>query len=180
MGNWRSLENVDTIVVHCAATPNGQPFTAEQIDSWHADRGFKRDLTIPLEAEPFTLHTEPPLGHIGYHYVIELDGTIRSGRPLNEIGAHAYGHNRFSVGICIVGTDAFTKRQWAALATLVDWLICERIAAPPVICGHRDLSPDVNGDGEVEPWEWVKTCPGFDVKEWAENKFVPLDKHILA
>ena len=35
------------------------------------------------------------------------------------------------------------------------------------ICGHRDLSPDLNGNGEIEPEEWVKACPCFDVtKEW--------------
>lgn len=27
------------------------------------------------------------------------------------------------------------------------------------VCGHRDLSPDLNHNGEVEPEEWVKHCP---------------------
>ena len=29
---------------------------------------------------------------------------------------------------------------------------------------HRDLSPDLNGNGEIEPEEWVKSCPCFEVK----------------
>ena len=29
--------------------------------------------------------------------------------------------------------------------------------------GHRDLSPDLNGNGEVEPMEWTKECPCFEV-----------------
>ena len=33
------------------------------------------------------------------------------------------------------------------------------------VCGHRDLSPDLNGDGEIEPEEWIKACPCFEVKE---------------
>ena len=33
------------------------------------------------------------------------------------------------------------------------------------VVGHRDLSPDVNGNGEVEPVEWTKECPSFEVKE---------------
>ncbi|KAA4606611.1 N-acetylmuramoyl-L-alanine amidase, partial [Bacteroides ovatus] len=33
------------------------------------------------------------------------------------------------------------------------------------VCGHRDLSPDLNGDGEIEPEEWIKACPCFEVNE---------------
>ncbi|MBB4042257.1 hypothetical protein GGR06_000016 [Bacteroides reticulotermitis] len=32
------------------------------------------------------------------------------------------------------------------------------------MCGHRDLSPDLNRNGEVEPEEWIKACPCFDVQ----------------
>ena len=33
------------------------------------------------------------------------------------------------------------------------------------VVGHRDLSPDLNGNGEVEPMEWTKECPCFKVRE---------------
>ena len=37
------------------------------------------------------------------------------------------------------------------------------------VCGHRDLSPDLNGNGEIEPEEWIKQCPCFEVaKEFNE------------
>ena len=32
------------------------------------------------------------------------------------------------------------------------------------ILGHRDTSPDKNGNGIVEKCEWMKECPCFDVK----------------
>ena len=32
------------------------------------------------------------------------------------------------------------------------------------VCGHRDLSPDLNSDGKIEPNEWTKQCPCFDVE----------------
>lgn len=32
------------------------------------------------------------------------------------------------------------------------------------ICGHRDLSPDRNGDGVITPDEWLKECPCFDAE----------------
>jgi N-acetylmuramoyl-L-alanine amidase len=37
------------------------------------------------------------------------------------------------------------------------------------IVGHRDLSPDKDGDGMVERWEWMKECPSFDVGQWVEE-----------
>lgn len=43
-------------------------------------------------------------------------------------------------------------------ALLVDYPGCK-------VCGHRDLSPDLNGNGEIEPEEWVKQCPCFDVSK---------------
>jgi hypothetical protein len=32
------------------------------------------------------------------------------------------------------------------------------------IQGHRDFSPDRNGNGTIEPEEWIKACPSFDAK----------------
>ena len=32
------------------------------------------------------------------------------------------------------------------------------------IIGHRDTSPDLNGNGIVEPCEFIKACPSFDAK----------------
>lgn len=42
------------------------------------------------------------------------------------------------------------------------------------VVGHRDLSPDADGDGKVEPEEWTKVCPCFEVgdclQEWFGKK----------
>ena len=67
-------------------------------------------------------------------------------------GAHAGGHNKHTIGICLIGTDTFTIEQWQALDGLVEKMR-ERYPAARVL-GHRDL-PDVN-----------KLCPGFDVAAW--------------
>ena len=37
------------------------------------------------------------------------------------------------------------------------------------VLGHRDTSPDLNGDGVIEPHEYVKVCPCFDVREFLRN-----------
>ena len=34
---------------------------------------------------------------------------------------------------------------------------------------HRDISPDLNGDGVIEPYEYMKACPCFDVREFLRS-----------
>ena len=31
-----------------------------------------------------------------------------------------------------------------------------------IILSHRDLSPDLNGNGSIDPDKWLKQCPCFD------------------
>jgi len=144
--------DVSMIVVHCSATKAHQDVGAYEIDQWHKDRGW---------------------GMIGYHSVIRRSGEIEGGRPLNVVGAHAVGHNKNSVAVCLVGgldpqgkpEDNFTHEQYASLAQIIsNW----KSTLPNIydVLGHRDLSPDVDGDGIVEPWEWLKSCPCFDVRSW--------------
>lgn len=148
---------VDLIVVHCSATPDGQWASTLDIDGWHAESGFRR-------GEAWRARLNPQLGHIGYHFVIYVNGGIATGRHLGEAGAHVRGHNLGSIGICLIGTGRYTRAQWSALSALIVQL---RHAYPDArVCGHRDLSPDIDGDGTVEPSEWLKTCPGFDVAAW--------------
>lgn len=136
---------IDTIVVHCSATPNGRWTTAPDIDRWHDDRGFER-------RDHWRERFNPEYKAIGYHFVIYTDGTVVTGRHLDEVGAHASGHNARSIGICMIGTDRFALEQWQALDDLIGKLR-ERYPGAKIL-GHRDL-PEVH-----------KTCPGFDVATW--------------
>ena len=170
------MRPINLIVIHCSATPNDDtlfrgkagdadfqtPLTA--IDAWHRQRGFRRD---PAARAIFN----PDLGAIGYHYVIYRAGVVVTGRGEAEIGAHAQGHNARSLGICLVGIDAYTPSQWESLRTLVNGLLARYPLARVV--GHRDLSPDIDGDGTVERHEWLKTCPGFDVGAWFASGMRP-------
>lgn len=149
-------ETIDAIVIHCSATRAGQDVRAADIDKWHKERGFTC---------------------IGYNFVIDLDGTVEVGRPLNRDGAHCntaglsgVAYNKHSIGICYVGgldgdgnpADTRTPEQKQALADLVYCLINEY----PIVevIGHRDASPDKNKDGKITPNEWLKQCPCFDVR----------------
>ncbi|NDV81835.1 N-acetylmuramoyl-L-alanine amidase, partial [Bacteroides sp. 51] len=58
--------------------------------------------------------------------------------------------------------DTRTLKQRNSLQVLVDSLL--RDFPDAKVAGHRDLSPDLDGDGEISPAEWIKSCPCFDVK----------------
>lgn len=150
--------DIDAIVVHCSATREGWDVRASDIDKWHKERGFRC---------------------CGYHFVIDLDGTVEKGRPLTMDGAHCNtaglsgcSYNKHSVGICYVGgldkngnpKDTRTLAQKRAMVELVYRLIDEYPTIVEVI-GHRDASPDKNGDGKITKNEWIKACPCFSVKD---------------
>lgn len=155
------MRAIDRVYIHCAATPNGKHFTVEDIDSWHRERGWGRD---PLKArECGNQH----LTSIGYHRVIYTDGRRVQGRCFQEIGAGVQGDNAKTIHICLVGTDKFTKEQWASLAEEYKFLNSELLGPHVTWLGHRD-HPGVKKD-----------CPGFDVRSWVASGCVPDDKNIL-
>lgn len=132
---------ITEIIVHCSATPEGKDFTVADITRWHKQRGFRT---------------------IGYHYVIYRDGSVHTGRPDGEIGAHCVGHNAVSIGICYIGglaadgktpKDTRTNEQREALIMLLRRLHAKYPNAK--IYGHRDFA--------------AKACPSFDArKEYAD------------
>ena len=171
MGALRNTKNINMVVIHCSATPDGHFVDAQEIDRWHKTRGFTRNMDLaPYHA--------PQLQHIGYHFLIYTTGPMVLGRPVTETGAHVSGHNSHTIGICLIGTEKYTPRQWQSLRDTVTWLRTDYPAITKVV-GHRDLSPDIDGDGEIGPHEWLKTCPGFSVADWLKRDMQPLTGHIL-
>lgn len=128
------MRAISKIIVHCSATEAGKDFHASDIDRWHKQIGWKT---------------------IGYHYVITIDGSIESGRPETEIGAHCLGQNNHSIGVCYIGgikdkkpCDTRTDEQKHALIKLLKELKAKYPSAR--IYGHRDFAN--------------KDCPCFDAK----------------
>lgn len=139
----KSKRTIKYIVVHCTATPEGREHTAQDIDRWHKQRGFKE---------------------IGYNYVVKLDGTIELGRDVDKIPAHVEGYNANSIGITYVGgvdkdkfraKDTRTEAQKKSLMVLLKEL--RKLYPTAQILGHRDFK-GVN-----------KACPSFDAKEEYKN-----------
>lgn len=144
----RSGRKVHTLVWHCTATPEGREFSRADIDKMHRSRGFSG---------------------IGYHKLVHLDGSVSEGRPESQVGAHVAGHNTGTLGYSYVGgidakgrpKDTRTPEQMVTMIRLTKEAAA-RYGLRAVV-GHRDLSPDLDGDGVVEPFEWVKQCPCFSV-----------------
>lgn len=140
---------IDLLVVHCSATRQQDRYLPPQLIHDHKQRGFST---------------------AGYHYYITRDGRLYALRHVDKAGAHAIGYNAFSIGICYEGGldsnyrphDTRTPQQRQMLAQLV-WHLRNRYPTAMVV-GHRDLSPDRNGDGSITPDEWLKVCPCFDAQ----------------
>lgn len=161
---WESLgyratsRDIDEIIIHCSATKEGVPFSIDQIDASHKARKFSSYIDINGKTR-----------YIGYHFVIMLDGTVQICRPIDKIGCHASGHNARSIGICYIGgldskgkvKDTRTPAQKASLINLIKDLK-KRYPTIEKVIGHRDTSPDLNGNGIIEPNEYIKGCPCFD------------------
>jgi len=150
-------ENVKYLVIHCTASREGIDLDVKDIDQMHRRRGFSM---------------------VGYHKLIKLDGMVEDGRPLDVWGAHVRGYNDKSIGIAYVGgldkngkaKDTRTELQIASMVMLLQDL--KKQFPNAEVLGHRDLSPDSDGDGKVEKHEWMKECPCFDVRKehpWLNN-----------
>ncbi len=135
------MRQINQIIIHCSATPEGRDVTVDTIRQWHKQRGFR---------------------DVGYHYIIYRDGSVHIGRPEAEQGAHCTGHNANSIGICYVGgmerdmsepKDTRTSAQRKALEALCRELKRKYPAA--TIHGHNEFAD--------------KACPSFCVKRWKED-----------
>ena len=135
------------IIIHCTATrPEwwagkslGQKVA--EIRRWHvAERGWK---------------------DIGYHFLIDRDGKVAPGRPVEKEGAHVMGHNTGTIGIALFGghgsaeTDAFAKNFTPEQDVALRKLIADLRRQYPIISkisGHNEYA--------------AKACPGFNVPAW--------------
>lgn len=121
----------DRVIVHMSDTPDTlkeSKFSAKDIDKWHRDRGFRM---------------------IGYHYYIKRDGTIEPGRPESNQGAHTYGENQNSLGVCYEGKGLPTIYQIASFMELYRRFYASYEINYNNWFGHNEFSK--------------KDCPGFSM-----------------
>lgn len=111
----------------------------------------------------------------GYHFVVKPDGGIVQMLDEEKVSNGVKGYNSVSINVAYIGgidaqgkaTDNRTEAQKQSLENLLRILRGKYPKA--VIQGHRDFSPDLNGNGKIEKCEWIKACPCFDAKEEYEH-----------
>lgn len=143
--------DIKYIVIHCTAGSQGQ--TADDIVAYHKK----------------VLKWQRP----GYHYIVDPTGLVHATHPEDLISNGVKGYNKWTINIAYIGgveshsgklvaVDNRTDAQKKSMLTLLKDLRKRYPSA--VIQGHRDFSPDKNGNGIVDPWERIKECPCFDAK----------------
>lgn len=72
-------KSTERIILHHATAKN---CSAEDIHRWHLNNGWSG---------------------AGYHFLVKKDGKVYRLRPEDKVGAHAYGSNYNSLGVCFEG-----------------------------------------------------------------------------
>lgn len=112
----------------------------------------------------------------GYHIVIKTNGNIINMLSEESIANGVSGYNSNAIHVAWIGgidklhpkgIDNRTPEQKAALLDILAKL--KRKYPQAKILGHRDISPDTNKNGVVDPWERIKECPCFDAIVEYEN-----------
>lgn len=146
------MRKIDYIVVHCTGTTP--------------------DATIKGMKEHWkSLGWNKP----GYHLVIRKDGDIKRLAKNEFVVNGVKGYNAHALHVAYIGGInkfgragcTLTNEQTVSLSLTLKQLSREFPNAQ--IVGHRDLSPDADGDGVIEECEWVKQCPCFNVQDFLKT-----------
>ena len=127
------VRNIQYLVIHHSASSLST--TLEDIRRWHIE--------------------EQDWVDVGYHWVIESDGSLLPGRSVYLMGAHVRGRNRESLGVCLVGDNTVESRRWnkKQIKSLKELSkSCQMVFPDLKVVGHRDLNENT-------------LCPGLDVQE---------------
>lgn len=139
------MRKISYIVVHCSG--GSQKQSIQSIQAWWKSIGWKSP---------------------GYHYIVRADGVYQQLQPDHLLANGVAGYNRQCIHVCYIGgidnngkpIDNRTEAQKKMLRSLLKELKVKYPTAK--IRGHRDFSPDLNGNGTLEPWEYIKSCPCFN------------------
>ena len=90
---------VERVFLHCSASDNPNHDSVDVVRQWHRDKGWS---------------------DIGYHFFVQKNGDLESGRSLETTPAAQSGHNQATIAICLHGLaeELFSKAQYGTLVAL--------------------------------------------------------------
>ena len=135
----RKLSQIEKIILHCSATDN-EKTTIEDIHKWHLKRHW---------------------GGCGYHFFIDSEGLVFTGRTLKMIGCHCKNHNMTSIGVCLNGLTNFNRKQAISLSLLLKNMSNFKVKENLPIYPHNYFNK-------------MKTCPNFDVGLFLNSRIFKL------
>lgn len=140
------MRKISKIIIHCSASDRIEDDSIEAIREFHTGN--------PKERIKWGIYgtTKRGWSDTGYHYFICKNGISYLGRPIHKAGAHCYGHNSDSIGICVSGDKIFNAKQFIELNKLLKELLIEFGLTEKDIYFHRDFNKK-------------KTCPNFSRSE---------------
>lgn len=116
-GNLQKRTDTKYLVLHHA---DATKCTVQDVHKWHLNKGYSG---------------------IGYHFFVSKKGEIYEGRPIESVGAHCYGFNKCSIGICAEGDftkDIMPDIQKKAINEILLYL--KNIYPKAEIKGHKELT----------------------------------------
>ena len=173
------MRKIKYIAIHCSA---GFSLIPAIENFWYRPKakgglGWKGPATSTSTANP------------GYSIIIYEDGTkwyvTKNGTysldpnkfDINKITNGVLGFNPEALSISYIGgvlknntskaADTRTPEQKISLVEAIQFVQKEltkigQNVSEVKIQGHRDFSPDKNGNGVIDSWERIKECPSFD------------------
>jgi N-acetylmuramoyl-L-alanine amidase len=141
------MRAITRIFVHCTASWQNNT-TVDSLKKEFANKGWKNP---------------------GYNWVIFPDGKVVKLLDESKVANGVKGYNPNSIHVAWVGginkenPEGIDNRTPEQKLALFDLLVKIKLRyKDAMILGHRDISPDLNHNGVVDPWERIKDCPCFD------------------
>lgn len=119
-----------------------------------------------LKTEGIVLHRAEVTTAFDYHYLVQVDGSVKENVPVDDKGEHAIMYNGTTIAVAIIGCFAAlepaklavpTPMQLSATVSLLR-LLNRAYGGKLWVCGHSQLG--TKGTSVPEKLVWGHTCPG--------------------
>jgi len=143
-------------------TEGYQPHTLERITIHHTGALFYGDAVATIRGLQSWSESARGWVDVPYHYLIDLEGNMYEGRPLEFVGDTATEYDPTGHALITVmgnyNIQEINQAQLGAIVDLASWLCYEYFIPPQLIRGHRDYA--------------ATACPGTNLYLYLTNGYI--------